>query len=411
MQADVKLIGQLLSQGILDATLATIHAAGASAEIVELIPGKSSEENSEATLRVTNLTRYLQEQLETAPAVSGITLGAEPVDVVLETVETDGAAPHDFYPTTIFPTEVRVNGKWICVDKQRMDASIVVEGEDTDEPTAYCCLGRDLRIGQRVVTGHDQGIHLTLPVVADEQGAFKFMGSTVSSERRVESKVEKLADFMREVRARNGRIVFVAGPVVIHTGGGDALARIIRGGWVQSFLAGNAIAAHDIEADIYGTSLGVDLQTGEVVGGGHSHHIRAINRVRRHGGIRASVEKGIVKDGVMKALVEADVPFVLAGSIRDDGPLTETIMDLYEAQRQYQEQIRGADLIVMLSTMLHAIGVGNMTPSGVKMVCVDISPAVATKLADRGSLESIGIVTDVGLFLRLLAEKLDVCPT
>lgn len=407
-QADVKLVGQLLSQGLLDATLATIHASGATAEIVEMVPGKSTAEDSMAVLRVSNFTKSLQEHLETAPAVAGITLGAEPVDVVLETVETDGAAPHDFYPTTIFPTEVRVNGQWLLVDKQRMDAAIVVEDEDSDSPRAYCSLGRDLRIGQRVVTGHDQGIHLYLPTVSDEDGAFKFMGSTVSSERRVETKVEKLAEYMREIRERDGRIIFVAGPVVIHTGGGEALARIIRGGWVQSFLAGNAIAAHDIEADIYGTSLGVDLTTGEVVGGGHSHHIRAINRVRRNGGIRASVEKGIVKDGVMKALVESDVPFVLAGSIRDDGPLTETIMDLYEAQRQYQEHIRGADLIVMLSTMLHAIGVGNMTPSGVKMVCVDISPAVATKLADRGSLESIGIVTDVGLFLRLLAEKLEV---
>lgn len=407
MQADLKLVGQLLSQGLLDQTLATIYAAGAKPEIVSLEHGKGKE-NSTAVIRVQNFTRALQEELETAPCVAGITLGAKPVDVVLETVETDGAAPHDFYPTTIFPTEVHVNGSWVLVEKQRMDASIVVEDEDGPNPRAYCCLGRDLRVGQRVVTGHETGIHLFLPTVADDEGSFKFMSSTVSSERRVETKVEKLADFMREIRERDGRIVVVAGPVVIHTGGGEALARIIRGGWVQSFLAGNAIAAHDIEADIYGTSLGVDLQTGEVVGGGHSHHIRAINRVRRNGGIRASVEKGVVKDGVMKALVETDVPFVLAGSIRDDGPLTETIMDLYEAQRQYQEQIRDADLIIMLSTMLHAIGVGNMTPSGVKMVCVDISPAVATKLADRGSMESIGIVTDVGLFLRLLAEKLGV---
>ncbi|MDO5696825.1 MAG: TIGR00300 family protein [Dermatophilus congolensis] len=407
-QADLTLVGHLLSQGLLDKTLATIHAAGASAEITSLVPGKSSQEHSEATLRVTGFTAALQAELETSPTVAGITLGSVPADVALATVEIDGAAPHDFYPTTIFPTHVRVNGTWVLVEKQRMDASIVVEGDNTDHPTAYCCLGRDLRVGQRVVTGHDQGIHLTLPSVGGDSGTFAFMSSTVSSERRVESQVEKLADFMREVKARDGKIVVVAGPVVIHTGGREALARIIRGGWVQSFLAGNAIAAHDIEADIYGTSLGVDLTSGEVVGGGHSHHIRAINRVRRHGGIRASVEQGIVTDGVMKALIDTDVPFVLAGSIRDDGPLTETIMDLIEAQRQYQEQIRGADLILMLSTMLHAIGVGNMTPSGVKMVCVDISPAVATKLADRGSLESIGIVTDVGLFLRLLAEKLGV---
>jgi lysine-ketoglutarate reductase/saccharopine dehydrogenase-like protein (TIGR00300 family) len=213
---------------------------------------------------------------------------------------------------------------------------------------------------------------------------------------------------MRAIRQRGGRIAIVAGPVVIHTGGTEALAALVRAGYVQVLLGGNAIAVHDIERDFFGTSLGVDLRTGAVVGGGHSHHIRSINRIRRAGGIRQAVEQGMIRNGVMKALVECGIPYVLAGSIRDDGPLPDTLMDLVEAQRQYQEQLYGVELILMLATMLHAIGAGNMTPAGVKMICVDISPAVATKLADRGSLESVGIVTDVGLFLRLLAEKLDI---
>ncbi len=232
------------------------------------------------------------------------------------------------------------------------------------------------------------------------------MNASVSSERRVETLVKSIAWEMRRLRERGGRIVVVAGPVVVRTGGATHLTRLIELGFVQALLTGNALPVHDIELDLFGTSLGVDLSRGQLVSEGHRNHLLAINRVRSAGGIREAVEAGVVRSGIMHACVRHDVPFVLAGSIRDDGPLPDTLMDLEQAQSAYARAIEGADMILMLASMLHAIGTGNRTPAGVRMICVDISPATVTKLADRGSLESTGIVTDVGLFLNRLAANL-----
>jgi lysine-ketoglutarate reductase/saccharopine dehydrogenase-like protein (TIGR00300 family) len=232
------------------------------------------------------------------------------------------------------------------------------------------------------------------------------MGSGVSSERRVELVVEQIAWDLRRIRDQGGKVVVVAGPVVIHTGGGEHLARLIREGYVQALLGGNAIAVHDIEQAMMGTSLGMDMKRGVSVRGGHRHHLKAINTIRRCGSIANAVEQGVLTSGIFYECIKHQVPFSLAGSIRDDGPLPDTQMDLLKAQAEYAELIRGADLILMLSSMLHSIGAGNMTPAGVKMVCVDINPAVVTKLSDRGSVESVGVVTDVGLFLSLLNQQL-----
>jgi lysine-ketoglutarate reductase/saccharopine dehydrogenase-like protein (TIGR00300 family) len=236
---------------------------------------------------------------------------------------------------------------------------------------------------------------------------FTFMSSGVSSERRVELVEEQVAWELRKIRDAGGKVVVTAGPVVIHTGGGEHLAQLIRQGYVQALLGGNAIAVHDIEQNMMGTSLGVDMKRGVAVRGGHRHHLKVINTIRRYGSIAKAVEAGVIKSGVMYECVQNDVPFVLAGSIRDDGPLPDTQMDLIKAQEQYSKNLEGAEMILMLSSMLHSIGVGNMTPAGVKMVCVDINPAVVTKLSDRGSVESVGVVTDVGLFLSLLIQQLD----
>ena len=210
---------------------------------------------------------------------------------------------------------------------------------------------------------------------------------------------------MREVRA-GGRIAFVAGPVVVHTGGVEHFGELIRGGYVQVLLAGNALAVHDIEFALFGTSLGVDLVAGGPVKEGHQHHMRAINTIIRAGGLRAAVDQGVLTSGVMYECIRHGVDYVLAGSIRDDGPLPDTMMDLVEAQDRYTAALQGVKLVLVLSTMLHGIGVGNMLPAGVRVVCVDINPAVVTKLADRGSSQTIGLVTDVGLFLHHLAERL-----
>jgi lysine-ketoglutarate reductase/saccharopine dehydrogenase-like protein (TIGR00300 family) len=266
-----------------------------------------------------------------------------------------------------------------------------------------------LEVGEQVVVDV-QGIRTIRKTESREKRnaeEFSFMSSGVSSERRVELVVEQVAWELRKIRDAGGKVVVTAGPVVIHTGGGEHLSRLIREGYIQALLGGNAIAVHDIEQSIMGTSLGVDMKRGIAVRGGHRHHLKVINTIRRYGSIAKAVDAGVIKGGVMYECVKNNVPFCLAGSIRDDGPLPDTQMDLIKAQEKYAELLKGAEMILMLSSMLHSIGVGNMTPAGVKMVCVDINPAVVTKLSDRGSVESVGVVTDVGLFLSLLTKQLD----
>ena len=321
-------------------------------------------------------------------------------DAVLERSDKDGTAPDAFYSTTNYRTSVHVNGNEIEVAKQRMDGCIVVKGR-----RALCTKLRDVRRGDMVVCGH-AGVEVSPPFKERERGDFVFMSSDVSSEKRVEITVAGIAALLRQIRKEKGRIVAVPGPVVVHTGGGEHLCRLLRARYVDAVLSGNALAVHDIERALYGTSLGVNLDTGIPVVEGHRNHMRAINAVRRCGSIATAVEKGVLKSGVMYECVRRNVPFVLAGSIRDDGPMPDTLMDLLRAQEEYARLLEGARAVLMLGSMLHSIGVGNMIPAWIKTICVDINPAVVTKLSDRGSAQAIGVVTDVGLFLRLLADEL-----
>ncbi len=289
-----------------------------------------------------------------------------------------------------------------------MDAAIVVS-HDVDGSAARvvveCRKLRDIKVGDAVVCGL-AGLRV-LPQFRDRERAdFAFMSNEVSSERRVESSVARIAAIVRDVKQRGERIVFVAGPVVIHTGGAPYFIDLIRRGYVDAVLAGNALAVHDAEQVLFGTSLGVDLEAGVAVQGGHRHHMRAINTINRAGGIRGAMDSGVLPGGVMVECVRAGVEYVLAGSIRDDGPLVDTITDIVEAQNRYTDVLASAGMVIVLSTMLHGIGVGNMLPAWVPVVCVDINPAVVTKLADRGSSQTIGLVTDVGLFLHQLAKAL-----
>jgi lysine-ketoglutarate reductase/saccharopine dehydrogenase-like protein (TIGR00300 family) len=361
--------------------------------------GRTNNEFSRLTLKVSAPTaeslRLLLEEL--------MPLGCRAVeerDALLRTADGDGVAPADFYSTTNLRTEVRVNGHWVPVSRQRMDAAIVVRGTG-----AECRKLRELKTGDHVVCGL-AGLRV-LPQFRDRERAdFAFMSNEVSSERRVESSVARIAKIVRDVKHRGERVVFVAGPVVIHTGGAPYFIDLIRRGYVDAVLAGNALAVHDAEQALFGTSLGVDLEAGTPVQGGHRHHMRAINTINRAGGIRGAVESGALPGGVMYECVRSGVEFVLAGSIRDDGPLADTITDIVEAQDRYADVLGSAGLVIVLSTMLHGIGVGNMLPAWVPVVCVDINPAVVTKLADRGSSQTIGLVTDVGLFLHQLAKAL-----
>ncbi len=398
----VSMEGHLLDDHTLTAALEVVTSQGGSFEIEHLRAGERRDQLSFARIRIA-ATREdrLDSILRRLEAFSVAEIDPTRPAMLAE-VTQPGVAPEGFYCTTIYPTEVYTGDRWLPVDGQRMDAVIVV---DAEESAARCVLIRELTPGNRVVCS-SEGLRVRKQDLRLRRREFSFMSSGVSSERRAEGAIEEVALEMRRLRARGGKTVVVAGPVVIHTGGGPHLAELIRNGFVDVLLTGNALPVHDMETSLYGTSLGVDLARGVGVNGGHQHHLRAINAVRMAGSIEAAVRTGVVTSGVMYECVQNGVPFVLAGSIRDDGPLPETLMDLVAAQAAYAEAIEGADLILMLSSMLHSIGTGNMTPAGVHLVCVDISPAVVTKLADRGSVESTGIVTDVGLFLNVLAGKL-----
>lgn len=401
----VELTGHLLDSGIINRALDLVTDNGGSFQVLEFNLGEQRQSTSLARIRISAPSHDLMETIMGELIEIGAVLqDRDTCAANLEPVLQDGVAPDDFYVSTIYPTEACVDGVWVRCNNQRMDAAIAISADGS----ANCKLLRDLVVGDRVVVGYDGVRTIRKPEARDtaKKEEFSFMGAGVSSERRVELIVEQIAWELRQIRDRGGKLVVSCGPVVVHTGGAPHLAYLISEGYVQSMLGGNAIAVHDMEQSSMGTSLGVDLKRGVSVKGGHRHHLKVINSVRRYGSIHKAVEAGFVKTGVMYECVTNNIPFVLAGSIRDDGPLPDTVMDLLEAQRLYSEQIRGADMILMLSSMLHSIGVGNMTPAGVKMVCVDINPAVVTKLSDRGSVESVGVVTDVGLFLSLLVQQL-----
>lgn len=409
---ELTLEGHLLDSGLLERALELTIQSGGSFQVLHFRLGKQRQSTSSADIKVSAPSDEVLDKIVGQMIELGAVAGArQEKDAELKPVSRAGVAPDDFMATTIYPTEVRVGGEWRPVRDQRMDGVVVVEEQ---QKVARCTLIRDLLVGDRVVTGSHGVRSVRKPELRERRGGaggtgeheFSFMGAGVSSERRVELLVNQISWEMHRIRGQGGRIVVVPGPVVIHTGGGEHLAWLVRNGYVQALLGGNAIAVHDIEQALLGTSLGVDLKMGTSVEGGHRHHLKAINTIRGCGSIANAVQQQVLTSGVFFECVRQGVPFALAGSIRDDGPLPETQMDLIQAQHQYARLLQGADLILMLSSMLHSIGVGNMTPAGVRLVCVDINPAVVTKLSDRGSIESVGVVTDVGLFLNLLTQRL-----
>jgi lysine-ketoglutarate reductase/saccharopine dehydrogenase-like protein (TIGR00300 family) len=395
--------GHLIDSELLNTIFDTVIERGGHFEVLHFEIGRTNDDFSRLKLKVSAATgESLQRLLEELMPLG--CRAVEEQDAILRPADRDGSAPEDFYSTTNLRTDVRVAGRWVRVERQRMDAVIVIDGGPKDY-SAVCRKLREVKAGDRVVCGL-AGLRVVPEFRDRERGDFTFMSNEVSSERRVESIVSRIADMVKDTKARGGRIVFVAGPVVIHTGGAAYFIELIRRGYVDAILAGNALAVHDAEQALYGTSLGVDLETGVPVQGGHRHHMRAINAINRAGGLRGAVESGVLTSGVMVECVRAGVEYVLAGSIRDDGPIADTLTDVIAAQDRYAEVLASAGMVIVLSTMLHGIGVGNMLPAWVPVVCVDINPAVVTKLADRGSSQTIGLVTDVGLFLHQLAKRL-----
>jgi lysine-ketoglutarate reductase/saccharopine dehydrogenase-like protein (TIGR00300 family) len=398
---DVRLEGHIIDSLILPQVLDDVLALDGDYEILEIEVGHHKDDLSSATLRVSAGDEEQLERLLTRIQRHGAQSLAV-VDARMEPAPADGVFPPDFYSSTNLETYVRVRGRWVAVERPEMDCGVVIE---PDGPAARMVPVFDVKRGEQVVIGRE-GLRV-IPLTRPRRGrAFEFMSSEVSSEKPKALIIAEVARLMAGVRAEGRRIIAVVGPAVVHTGSVSELTRLVREGWIDVLFGGNAIAAHDIEAAIYGTSLGVSLSEGLPVHGGHEHHLRAINTVRAAGSLRAAVEQGALTSGLFYEVVKAGVPFVLAGSIRDDGPLPEVITDVMEAQRAMRGHVEDAGLCLMLSTMLHSIATGNLLPATVHTVCVDINPAVVTKLADRGSFQAVGVVTDVALFLGELAEEL-----
>jgi lysine-ketoglutarate reductase/saccharopine dehydrogenase-like protein (TIGR00300 family) len=401
LQEIVEAKGHLIDSHIMEQIFDTVVEYNGRFEVEQFRIGRTNGEPSYLRLKVeapnADDMRQLLSQL--------LGLGCSPLDLSdaeTRTVERDFCAPEDFYSTTNHRTQVRRGQNWIDVQKQRMDACVVVKGNE-----AFCRRLRDIRAGDDVVVGM-RGIRVIPEAKERDRLSFAFMSNGISSERQVETAVRQTAALIEQTRAAGLKVVVVAGPVVVHTGGVGPLSSLIRRGYVDALLTGNALAVHDIESALLGTSLGIRQSDGRQEEHGHRNHMRAINAVYHCGSIAGAVECGRLQSGIMYECVKAKIPVVIAGSLRDDGPLPDTITDMNIAQDEYAKQVQGAGLVLCLGSMLHSIATGNMLPSWVKIVCVDINPAVATKVSDRGTGQAVGVVTDVGLFLDLLARTLEV---
>ncbi len=396
--ARLVLQGHIIDSMMLPQVMDLVMDLGGNFTIEELKVGQHKTDPSICRMEVyADWPEVLDRIVARARALGATAEHEQPARLVKVTHE--GVFPEGFYSTSNLPTEVLVDGSWIAVDDIEMDTAIAV---DRPGRRARSIVFQDARPGMDVVVGY-QGVRVTPLERSRKTEIFSFMGSEVSAEKPKKVLIAGIGQEMRQAREAGGRILVVAGPAVVHTGAGVYLSRLIELGYVQVLFAGNALAVHDVESALFGTALGVNIESGLPIEHGHEHHMRAINRVRAAGGLRQMVASGQLKTGVMKSAIDHDVDFVLAGSVRDDGPLPDVVTEMIEAQRRMREAVRGVRIALMLSTMLHSIATGNMLPAGVRTVCVDINPAVVTKLADRGSWQSIGLVTDVESFLRELA--------
>jgi lysine-ketoglutarate reductase/saccharopine dehydrogenase-like protein (TIGR00300 family) len=399
---DVQIEGHLIDSLTMPQTMDEIMDLEGEYEVLTFDVGRVKDDPSHAVLRIFGRDAAHLDELLTAVTKFGM-VAVQPHDAVLEAADMHGVFPDAFYSTTNLDTFVRVVGDWVRVQHPEMDCGIRVHEA---AGTAETVVMSDVQAGDRFVTGH-RGIRVLPLERPRESQPFEFMASAVSSEKPKAQIVNEIARVLRQTRKEGRLAIVVAGPAVVHTGAAPHLARLIEAGYIGAVFGGNAIATHDIEASLFGTSLGISLKEGTPIPGGHEHHLRAINTIRRCGSIKAAIEQGVLTGGLMYTLVKTGTPFVLAGSIRDDGPMPEVITDVMEAQSIMREYAQRAGACLMLSSMLHSIAVGNMLPASVRTVCVDINPAVVTKLADRGSFQTVGIVTDVGLFVEQLANELD----
>lgn len=404
-QSVVEISGHIIDSLILPKVLDLIINLGAEFEILEIHIGHRRSDRSYARIRVEASTPALLERVLAKIKEHGALLVEEETETAqLESAPADGVFPEHFYATTNLPTWIRVNNQWIEVEFPEMDCGIRV---DLSSMRAECVPIHRVKKDDLVVVGH-RGVKIQPVERQVPRESFEFMSSSVSTEQPKSLLIREIAETMRRVRRERGRILVVAGPGLVHTGAAQYLVKLIENDYVQLLFAGNGLAVHDIESALYGTSLGVYLDKKLRASEGHEHHLWAINAVRREGGIKQAVESGLIQTGILHSCVKKGVEFVLAGSIRDDGPLPDVITDTLKAQELMREKARGVSFALMMATTLHAIATGNLLPATVKMVCVDINPAVVTKLVDRGTFQAIGLVTDVEPFLRELSQRLNL---
>ncbi|HYU18567.1 MAG TPA: TIGR00300 family protein [Chloroflexota bacterium] len=399
----IELRGHIIDSMILPAVMDEVMDRGGEFVVEQIDVGRRKDDPSYARIQIAAPTReLLQVLVDRAQRLGATTVTAQRVRC--EAAPADGLFPDDFYSTTNLDTQVMIDGHWVAVQYPEMDCAIVV---DFARGSARTTPHSEVHKGDQVVVGHLGVRVLPLERPRRQPQVFAFMGSSVSSEKPKSLLIKEIAEQLQEIRRRAGRTLVVAGPVLVHTGMRGRLVRLIEEGYVHGLFAGNGLATHDIECALFGTSLGVSLAEGVPLEGGHEHHLRAVNRIRQAGSIPAAVEQGILTSGIMYACVRQGVKYVLAGSIRDDGPLPDVITDVVRAQEAMRTVVRdGVDLVMILSSMLHGIATGNLLPARVTTVCVDISPAVVTKLTDRGSFQTIGLVMDVEGFLRELSADL-----
>ncbi|HEU5035954.1 MAG TPA: TIGR00300 family protein [Nocardioides sp.] len=401
----VEITGHLMDHGILSRVLDDIREYGGDYSIDRFDVGRETDDPSHAVITVIADDGESLQRLLMRLQTRGVNQ-VDPGEATVEVADRDGVFPDSFYSTTNLDTRVRVDGAWLDVENPEMDCGLILERDDDGRPArVYTLPMSDVREGMLVITGAS-GVKVTIPAPDRSAEAFGFMESEVSSEKPQAVLVRQVADGMREAKAAGKKVLWVGGPGVVHTGAAPALVAMVHAGFVDVLFAGNALATHDIESSLYGTSLGIDLAMGRGVEHGHEHHIRALNTIRKEGSIKAAVESGVLTGGIMHALVTHGKEFVLVGSVRDDGPLPDVYTDVIEGQRAMRAQLQDVGFCLMVATMLHSVATGNILPASIPLVCVDINPATVTKLADRGSSQARGIVTDVGLFLEQLAVEL-----
>lgn len=400
----VELSGHIIDSLILPKVLDLIISLGGEFEILEMQVGQRRADRSHAKILVEAQSPELLERILAKIKEHGALPLEDEGPAKLEPAPADGVFPDRFYATTNLTTLVRVQNQWLEVELTEMDCGIRV---DLQAMRAQCVPMHKVKKGELIVVGH-QGVRILPLERSQPHEAFEFMSSAVSTEKPKGLLIQEIAESMKKVRRDGGKILVVAGPCLVHTGASQYLVEMIEGGYVQVLFSGNGLAVHDVESVLYGTSLGVYLDKNLRASEGHEHHLWAINKIRMAGGIRQAVEQGILTRGIFYSCVRKGVDFLLAGSIRDDGPLPDVVTDTLLAEDLMREKARGVNFALMMASTLHSIATGNLLPATVKTVCVDINPAVVTKLTDRGTFHAMGLVTDVEPFLRELCQYLKV---